>query len=267
MSTNTNNSNKKRNPENSNKEILIQVNNISKTFTSNWGKVQALRNLTFSCHRGEFVTIVGPSGCGKTTLLRIIAGLERQTTGEVLFKGSQVLGPGHDRAIVFQEPRLFPWLTVEQNIAFGIRDSRSKQEVESLTDKSLALVGLKDFRQAYPHELSGGMAQRVAIGRALAFEPAALLLDEPFSSLDVSTRARLQGELLELWHKTGKTIILVTHNIAEALVLSQKIIIMSPAPGSVKEVLAIDLPYPREQNSPAFQERKEYIHKNIGAKH
>ncbi|NLO97283.1 MAG: ABC transporter ATP-binding protein [Peptococcaceae bacterium] len=244
-------------------EPLIKVNNISKTFSANWGKVQALRNLSFSCKREEFVAIVGTSGCGKTTLLRIIAGLDYPTEGEVLFNGKRVLGPGPERAMVFQEPRLFPWLTVEQNIAFGVQGGRSKQEIKELTARIMALVGLEDFRQAYPHELSGGMAQRVAIGRALAFEPEALLLDEPFSSLDVSTRLRLQGELLGLWQKTGKTILLVTHDIDEALLLSQKIIIMSPAPGTVKKILEIDLPYPRRPDDPIFWEKKEYIRQNI----
>jgi NitT/TauT family transport system ATP-binding protein/sulfonate transport system ATP-binding protein len=244
--------------------MLIEVKNLGKTFYSAWGSVDALRDLSFSCNQGEFVSIVGVSGCGKTTLLKIIAGLEYPTNGEVFFGGSRVHGPGHDRAVVFQEPRLFPWLTVERNISFGIRQAKSKQEVRRITEECLELVGLTDFCKAYPHELSGGMAQRAAIGRALAFEPAALLLDEPFSALDVRTRARLQAEMIGLWQKTGKTIILVTHDIEEALKLSQKIMIMSPSPGTIKEMLDIDFPYPRNQDEIGFIELKKYICKSIG---
>jgi len=243
------------------KDGLIKVKNVSKTFYSDWGSVQALQEISFSCGSGEFVSIVGASGCGKTTLLRIIAGLEVPTSGEVFFAENKIRGPGRESAIVFQEPRLFPWQTVEQNIAFGIRGS--KQKIKRLIEESLELVGLTAFRKAYPYELSGGMAQRVAIARALAFEPKALLLDEPFSALDAQTRAKMQLELLEVWQRTAKTIILVTHDIREALLLSGKVMIMSPLPGSVKEILTIPFSYPRDQDNPEFIELRKYIEKNI----
>jgi ABC-type nitrate/sulfonate/bicarbonate transport system ATPase subunit len=206
---------------------------------------------------------VGSSGCGKTTLLRIIAGLEEPTDGEVWFDGKRTVGPSHDRAVVFQEPRLFPWLTVEKNIAFGILNKRRPHEREAIVEQTLHLVGLSSFKKAYPYELSGGMSQRVAIGRALAFEPKALLMDEPFSALDAQTRKRMQVELFNVWQKTEKTIVLVTHDIEEALVLSKKILIMSPSPGTVKEILEVPLSYPRNQDSSEFIELRKYIVQQI----
>ncbi len=246
-----------------NKKLLVEVSNVNKTFYSNWGSVNALYEVNLTCNKGEFVSIVGASGCGKTTLLRIIAGLENPSGGEVYFEGNKVQGPGSDRAVVFQEPRLFPWLTVEKNTSFGLQGVKSKSEIKKITEESLALVGLINFKKAYPYELSGGMAQRVAIARALAFEPKALLLDEPFSALDAQTRSRMQLELIDLWQKTAKTIILVTHDIEEALILSEKIMIMSPSPGSIKEVLEIPFPYPRNQDTQDFIELRKYIKKNI----
>jgi NitT/TauT family transport system ATP-binding protein len=245
------------------KPVLVEACRVSKTYFNNWGDVQALQDVSFCCPAGAFISIVGASGCGKTTLLRIIAGLESPSAGEIFFQGHLIRGPGYDRAVVFQDPRLFPWLTVEQNTAFGIRGLKSKAEVKEITEGTLELVGLKAFRRAYPSELSGGMAQRVAIARALAFKPQALLLDEPFSALDVQTRARMQVELLELWQKTSKTIILVTHDIEEAVLLSQEIIIMSPAPGTVKKVLKIPLNYPRDRDGREFVRLKKYIQENI----
>jgi len=246
-----------------NKKLLVEVSNVNKTFYSNWGSVNALYEVNLTCNKGEFVSIVGASCCGKTTLLRIIAGLENPSGGEVYFEGNKVQGPGSDRAVVFQEPRLFPWLTVEKNTSFGLQGVKSKSEIKKITEESLALVGLINFKKAYPYELSGGMAQRVAIARALAFEPKALLLDEPFSALDAQTRSRMQLELIDLWQKTAKTIILVTHDIEEALILSEKIMIMSPSPGSIKEVLEIPFPYPRNQDTQDFIELRKYIKKNI----
>lgn len=242
---------------------LLEVTNLQKTFYNEWGQVEALKEINFSCSRGQFTTVVGPSGCGKTTLLRIIAGLEQASLGEVYFEGQLIDGPGEDRAVVFQEPRLFPWLTVEQNVSFGITNKKSALEVESTVEKTLNLVGLGAFRKAYPYELSGGMAQRVAIARAFAFEPKALLMDEPFSALDAQTRSRLQIELLGLWRKTEKTIILVTHDIDEALLLSQKIIIMTPSPGMIKEILEVPLTYPRNRDSLEFVNLRKYILEKI----
>ncbi|MDR3271775.1 MAG: ABC transporter ATP-binding protein [Peptococcaceae bacterium] len=235
----------------------LKVVDASKTFYTEWGKVEVLRSVSLTAARGEFLSVVGVSGCGKTTLLRIIAGLEQPSGGEVFCNGVRVSGPGSDRAVVFQEPRLFPWLNVEQNIAFGLK--QRNEAARRVVEQALELVGLSAFRQAYPHELSGGMAQRVAMARALAFEPEALLMDEPFSALDAQTRTHMQSELQEIWRRTGKTILLVTHSIAEALLLSQRICIMTSAPGRFREVVEVDLPYPRDPDAPEFIRLKKYI--------
>ncbi len=242
---------------------LVEVKNLNKTFYSDWGNVEALRDVNLTCSKSEFVTIVGPSGCGKTTFLRVIAGLEEPSEGEVLFDHKLVIGPGDDRAVVFQEPRLFPWLTVEKNISFGIFNKKSTKELDDIVSQTLQLVGLDRFKKAYPHELSGGMAQRVAIGRALAFEPKALLMDEPLSALDAQTRSRLQTELIELWLKTQKTIILVTHDIEEALLLSQRILIMSQSPGTIKEAITVPFSYPRNPDALEFIDLRKYILRSI----
>lgn len=241
---------------------ILEVNNINKTFYSDWGEVEALRSINFTCSTGEFISIVGPSGCGKTTLLRIIGGLENPSEGEISIEGIPAKGPGNDRAVVFQDPRLFPWLTVEKNAAFGIQNL-NKDEVKSKLDNILKLVGLENFRKAYPYELSGGMAQRVAIARALAFKPKVLLIDEPFSALDAQTRARMQLELVNLWQKTGKNVILVTHDINEALLVSQRIIIMSSSPGTIKEIIEVPFSYPRDADTIEFIKLKKYITSNV----
>jgi NitT/TauT family transport system ATP-binding protein len=243
--------------------ILVELKNISKTFQSDWGSVEALQRISFSCREREFISIVGASGCGKTTLLRIIAGLESPSSGEAFFNGEKIDGPGYDRAVVFQDPRLFPWLTVERNISLPIEGRKDSQKIEQIVDQTLRLVEMSNFRKAYPYELSGGMAQRVAIARALAFEPKALLMDEPFSALDAQTRSRLPLELIDLWCKTDRTIIMVTHDIEEALILSQKVIIMTPAPGTIKEILKVPLAYPRNKDTLDFIELRKYILKSI----
>lgn len=242
---------------------LVKAEQISKTFQNDWGRVEALKDVSFSCLEGQFISILGVSGCGKTTLLRIIAGLEKPSSGEVFFDGRLVDGPGHDRAVVFQDPRLFPWLTLERNIALAIQGIKDSAKVQSKVEETLKLVGLTEFRKAYPYELSGGMAQRAAIGRALAFEPKALLLDEPFSALDAQTRSRMQYELMDLWQKTAKTVILVTHDIEEALILSQKVLIMSPAPGTIKDILDVPFAYPRNLDSSDFIALKKEVLKKI----
>lgn len=242
---------------------LVEVKNISKTFFTEWGQVNALKKVNFTCQESEFISIVGKSGCGKTTLLRIIAGLECPSEGEVIIEGRKIDGPGFDRAVVFQEPRLFPWLTVEKNVALGIQRKKALREVQDLVNESLKLVGLANFGRAFPYELSGGMAQRVAIARALAFQPKVLLMDEPFSALDAQTRAKMQIELFELWKKTNKCVILVTHDINEALLLSQKVLVMSSSPGTIKEIVSVPLEYPRDQDDFKLIQLKKYILSNI----
>lgn len=241
---------------------LFEVNNVGKTFYSDWGHVEALRSISFSCVKGEFISIVGPSGCGKTTLLRIIAGLELLSEGEILIEQNPIKGPGHDRAVVFQDPRLFPWLTVEKNAAFGIQNL-DKDQLKNRIDTILEMVGLESFRKAFPYELSGGMAQRVAIARAFAFKPKVLLMDEPFSALDAQTRARMQIELVDLWQKTNKNVILVTHDIDEAVLLSQRIFIMSTSPGTIKEEVEVPFCYPRDNDSLEFIKLKKHIISNV----
>ncbi|UWG95654.1 ABC transporter ATP-binding protein [Dehalobacter sp. DCM] len=241
---------------------LIEVRHVDKTFYSDWGSVHALSDISFVCQEQECVSIVGPSGCGKTTLLRIIAGLEKESAGDVLIHGQRISGPGFDRAVVFQDPRLFPWLTVEKNVAQGIHGENKEAAVEIIT-KSLEWLGLSSFRKAYPNELSGGMAQRVALARALAFDPGLLLMDEPFSALDAQTRTRMQDDLVALWQQSGKTILFVTHDIEEALMISRRVIIMSPRPGSIREVLDVPFNYPRNQDDPDFIHWRKYILESI----
>ena len=219
-------------------------------FPGEQGEVPVLQNLFLTCEQGDFVSIVGKSGCGKTTLLRCIAGLEEASSGQVLVEGNVVRGPDYNRAMVFQEARLFPWLTVEKNVAFGIHGRRPAQEVRTMVDAQLRLIGLEAYRQAYPHTLSNGMAQRVSLARALAFEARVLLMDEPFSALDTQTRSKLQEDLLVLWQQTAATILLVTHDIQEALLLSRQVFVMKTAPGNLVEKITVDWPYPRDPDDP-----------------
>lgn len=246
-----------------NSELLLEVKNIHKTYESERIKVEALKGITFACQKNEFISIIGQSGCGKTTLLRIIAGLEQPTDGEVCIEGQTINGPGFDRAVVFQEPRLFPWLTIEKNISFGLDNIKNQANSDSSVESILKMVGLDKFKKAYPNELSGGMAQRASIARALTFNPKVLLMDEPFSALDAQIRARMQHELLDIWTKTNKTVLLVTHDISEALLLSQRILVMTAAPGQVKEIVKINLPYPRDPDSREFIELKKYLTEQI----
>ncbi|KGP77130.1 ABC transporter ATP-binding protein [Desulfosporosinus sp. Tol-M] len=224
---------------------FLEINGISKYFKLGKGQIQVLEDLTFKVSSGELICLIGPSGCGKTTLLRIIAGLEKQTSGQILLEGKAIEATGRERVMVFQEPRLFPWLTLEENIAFGIKGRVEKKILRHIVQEMLEMVSLSEFAKAMPHQLSGGMAQRAAIARALATEPLILLLDEPFAALDAQTRSELQNDFLRLWQSTHKTCIHVTHDIDEALILGQRIIIMQPSPGSIREIIPVPFPYPR----------------------
>jgi NitT/TauT family transport system ATP-binding protein len=201
----------------------------------------ALEDITLDVRAGEFLALVGPSGCGKSTLLDLLAGLTAPTSGRILFDGQPIVGPGRDRGIVFQQYALFPWRTAAQNVEFGldIAGVRPKQR-RDIARRFLDLVGLSGFADRYPHELSGGMKQRVAIARSLAYDPEVLLMDEPFAALDAQTRETLQGELLRIWRATGKTIVFITHGIDEAIVLGQRVAVMTSRPGRIKHV--IDIP-------------------------
>ncbi len=243
--------------------VKVHIENVVKKFNTRKGEVVALNGANFDIHENEFVCVVGPSGCGKSTLLNIIGGPEEPTEGRVLVVGQEGTGPGPDRGSVFQQYALFPWLTVLENVKFGLKlQGKSDKEAEEIALKYIKLVELQDFVHSYPKELSGGMKQRVAIARAYAVNPKVLLMDEPFGALDAQTRTQLQSELLETWEKEQKTCFFITHDVEEAIILAQRVVIMYARPGRVKEIVDIDIPYPRTQEtkmSPRFLELKNHI--------
>ena len=244
----------------------VALDGVGKTYSGDGGSVRALDDVSVSVADGEFVCLVGPSGCGKTTLFRIVAGLTEATDGRVLLDGTEVTGPTTDMGVVFQEYHLFPWLTVAENVGFGLeRSDRSPAEREARVDEMLDLVGLTEFRDAYPKSLSGGMKQRVAIARALAVDPDLLLMDEPFGAVDAQTREMLQRELLDVWESTGKTVLFVTHDVAEAVALADRIVVMAAEPGRVREVVDVDVERPRERGDAAFAEHVGRVRELIGA--
>jgi NitT/TauT family transport system ATP-binding protein len=227
--------------------VILSVEHLDKRFvTKDGGETVALSDINFVTHRREFLCVVGASGCGKSTLARILAGLEDKSGGQALLDGKPVDGPGRDRGMVFQGYTLFPWLTVKKNVMFGLErcgmDSGSAGR-EAL--QWLALAGLEQFAEAYPHQLSGGMKQRVAIVRALANQPRILLMDEPFGALDAQTRCRMQAHLLEIWKKIDITIVFITHDLEEAIFLADRILVLSPRPGRVQELIEVPVPRPR----------------------
>lgn len=226
---------------------LLRVESLDKTFTrTGKSSVEALRGINFTVREGEFVSIVGASGSGKSTLLRIIDGLLEPTGGAVYVDDAQVVQPGPDRAMVFQQDSLLPWKTVIENVAYGLSlAKRPKAESARVAERFIAMTGLAGFESHFPHQLSGGMRQRVNVARALAVDPRILLLDEPFAALDAQTREIMQTELLSIWQESRKTVLLITHQIDEAVFLSDRVIIFSARPGSVREVVNIDLPRPR----------------------
>ena len=226
--------------------IPLKIEGVSKIFTGRTGGVEALRPVNVEVLAGEFVCLLGPSGCGKSTLLSIIAGLESATEGIVLADGRIVRGPGTDRVLLFQEAALFPWLDVQHNVEFGLRQAGiSGKERAATAQRFIELVHLRGFERSYVHQLSGGMRQRVAIARALSIDPAILLMDEPFGALDALTRDRLHTELETIWASTRKTVLFVTHNVREAVALGDRVLVFSPRPGRIVREFRIDLPRPR----------------------
>lgn len=224
----------------------IQVINLYKHFATKKGLVRALENINFTVGDGEFFCIVGPSGCGKTTLLRILAGLDAQTGGQVVINASNHTGQPVN-SMVFQEQSIFPWMTVRDNVAYGLRmRGIGKKERYAVADKYIRLIGLHKFAHAYPHQLSGGMKQRVSVARAFANDPAILLMDEPFGALDEQNRLLLQQELLRIWEDSRKTTVFITHSIDEAICLGDRLLVMTAHPGRVKNIINIDLPRPRD---------------------
>jgi len=232
---------------------VVEVRRVSKRFETRRQDTLALDDISLAVRDGEFLCIVGPSGCGKSTLLNIIAGFDQPDAGEVWAAGKPVRKPGRDRVVVFQEPALFPWLNVRSNVEFGLRLSgKGRGERRALAGDYLRLVGLERFENAFIHELSGGMKQRVQLARSLAVDPRVLLMDEPFAALDAQTRDVLQEELQSVWQRTGKTILFVTHNVREAVLLADRVIVMSRSPGRVKREVRISLPHPRDPDSHAI---------------
>lgn len=227
--------------------MKVDLKNVTKSFTK--GKddtLHVLEDIDFSIEAGEFVSLLGPSGCGKSTILKLIAGLSQPTSGELKVNGTPIAGPGTDRVVVFQEGGLFPWMTVLENVTYGLKIKKmSKREAEEKAMEGLRMVHLGNFTNAYPHELSGGMKQRVAIARALVMDPDVLLMDEPFAALDEQTRLVLHQELQDIWQKTGKTILFITHNIREALTLSDRVLLMSTRPGTIKKSFKVQASRPR----------------------
>jgi len=230
-------------------EALLEIRGLGK----NYGAVEALRGAELAVARGEFVCLLGASGCGKSTLLRIVAGFETPTAGVVSFRGQAVNGPGPSRGMVFQDYGLFPWLTVRENVGFGPRArGMGRAEVAEIADRFVAMVGLQRFALSYPHQLSGGMKQRVAIARVLANDAELVLMDEPFGALDAMTRERLQDELLGVWQAQGLTVMFVTHSVEEAIVLADRVVVLSPGPGRIVAEERVDLARPRDVASPEF---------------
>jgi len=232
---------------------LLELRGVARRFHTKRHDTTALDNISLRVERGEFVCIVGPSGCGKSTLLNIVAGLDHPDEGQALFEGRRIVRPGAERVVVFQEPALYPWLNVRANVELGLKMAGKKRaQRRQLTDRYIELVNLKRFSKAYMHELSGGMRQRVQLARALAVEPRMLLMDEPFAALDAQTRDVLQGELQEIWTRTGATVLFVTHNVREAAILGDRVFVMTPAPGRLKREIHVDLPRPRSPDSHAI---------------
>src|ERR1700730_5404850 len=242
---------------------IIQLRSLRMNFPGKTAPIAVLENIDLEVFRGEFVCIVGPSGCGKSTLLNIVAGFFKPTSGEVLINGRQVSGPDPQRIFVFQENGVFPWLTVEQNIGFGL-DQLSPQEKAPIIQRYVDMVGLTKFEKLYPRELSGGMRQRVEIARALAANPDIIYMDEPFGALDFLTRLKMRADLVRIWQGEKKTILFVTHDIEEAVQLADRVLVMSPRPGRIIEAVDVDLPRPRHLDSSGYLEKRDRIFEVMG---
>jgi NitT/TauT family transport system ATP-binding protein len=251
----------------------IDVRHVSHRFALRGAALPVLQDVSFSVEPGEFVALLGPSGCGKSTLLRLVAGLDAPTEGEVDADGTAIAGPDPSRVVVFQDPTLYPWRTVRGNVAIGPqaqrrrfarRDTSREEQAEKRIDAALELVGLSEFSEAFPHQLSGGMAQRVALARALVNDPALLMLDEPFGKLDSLTRIRMQGELARLWQDARFSVLLVTHDVEEALLLANRVIVFSERPARVVAEVSNDAPYPRHRDDPKLVALRREVLAQLG---
>ncbi|MGP4060883.1 ABC transporter ATP-binding protein [Halobacillus sp. H74] len=231
--------------------MFLELNNVGKTFNGGGEEsFEVFSDIDLGIEENQFVSLLGPSGCGKSTLLSMVAGLEEVTSGSIVLEGETIKKAGPDRGMVFQQPSLFPWLNVKENVLFPLKSSWPKKEAEERVDRFLQMVHLSRFKKNYTHELSGGMQQRVAIARALAMDPKVLLMDEPFGALDEQTRHILHDELMKIWQETQKTILFVTHSIQEAIKLSDRVVVMGTRPGKVIADFKIDLPRPRRREDP-----------------
>ncbi|MFB9861134.1 ABC transporter ATP-binding protein [Salinicoccus siamensis] len=241
--------------------MKVDLKNVNKSFTKGKNEtLPVLQDIDFSIEAGEFVSLLGPSGCGKSTILKLIAGLSHPSSGELRVNDTPITGPGTDRVVVFQEGGLFPWMTVLENVTYGLKIKKmSKSEAEEKAMDGLRMVHLGNFTGAYPHELSGGMKQRVAIARALVMDPDVLLMDEPFAALDEQTRLVLHQELQDIWQKTGKTILFITHNIREALTLSDRVLLMSTRPGTIKKSFTVQASRPRNPSDSVIVDMEKRV--------
>lgn len=243
----------------------LALQGVGKKYEVDGQTLSVLENVSLAIEPGEFVTLVGPSGCGKSTILRLVVGLDNDYEGRILLDGSPIEGPGLERSIVFQEHRLLPWLTVEQNVALGLDATDiPKKDRARLVQEHIDLVGLAGFERAFPQQLSGGMAQRVAIARGLVNQPEVLLLDEPLGALDSLTRAYLQQELLRIWRQQRVTMLMVTHDVEEAVFLSDKIVVLGQRPAQIRAVIPVNLPYPRDRIDPAFAAIRQAVLNQLG---
>ena len=251
-------------------EERIRFDKVSMQFQTAGGLLDVVEDMSFSVNRGDFISLVGPSGCGKTTLMNMAAGFIQPTRGKVTLDGKPIVGPGPDRGVMFQEYGVFPWLTVEQNIAFGLNlkahSKLSAAAKKDIVERYLKLMGLVDFRKAFPKTLSGGMRQRLALARTYAVGPEFILMDEPFGALDAQTRSAMHDLLLEVLFAEGKTVLLITHSVEEAIYLSNKVLVISARPSRIREVVEIPFPYPRHRSlpeSPEFGALRSRIHESV----
>ncbi|MFE8699536.1 ABC transporter ATP-binding protein [Cytobacillus sp. FJAT-54145] len=240
--------------------MFIEIKQVNKQYMNKENEpVDILKDINLSINKGEFISILGPSGCGKSTLLNIVAGLTKATNGNVLVSDKLIEKPGKDRGMVFQQAALFPWLNVTENVTFPLKKEMSKKDAQDVAKKYLKMVQLGKYMDHYPHELSGGMQQRVSIARALAMNPDILLMDEPFGALDEQTRSRLHTQLESIWTETKKTILFVTHSISESIKLSDRIIVMGTKPGTILQDIKVDIPRPRDQHKQKMLEIEDHI--------
>lgn len=242
----------------------LQINHVNHHFDLEGQPLAVLEDVSFSVEAGQFVALLGPSGCGKSTLLRLLAGLDHPRAGQIVVAGQEVGDPDPSRILVFQDPTLFPWRNVRDNVALGLQAQGIAKTHSARIDAAISMVGLSGFEKAYPHQLSGGMAQRVALARALVNRPQLLLLDEPLGKLDSLTRLAMQTELLRLWQDSGLTSVLVTHDVEEALFLAQRVIVFGPRPAKIVADIAVDLPYPRHRGDPRLAQLRHQALAHLG---